>query len=109
MAVSMDTFSNGTNFFSNALAGLVLYRYDYLKTCETQSFESIPTDELYCGSSNALPFLTSPDPIAEVSKVMFPVDLIDGTATKKGIVFRIEYDEVIFDTFRPHPVSGVKP
>ena len=95
----MDAFPDGADFFGNALAGLVLYCRDNLKTCETQSFESKPADELNCGSRNTFPFLTRSDPIAEIGKVVLPVDLIDGTASKKGIVFRIKYDEVIFNAF----------
>ncbi len=105
----MDAFPDGADFFGNALAGLVLHCRDNLKTRETQSFESKPADEFYRGSRNTFPFLTRPDPIAEIGKVVFPIDLIDGTATKKVIVFHIKYDKVIFGTFRPHLVSGVKP
>ena len=109
MAISMDTFSGSPNFFGNALACLVLHCRDNLKTRETQSFKSKLADELYCGSCNTFPLLTRPDPIAEIGKIMFLVDLIDGTATKKGTVFRIKYDKVILNTFRPHLVSGIKP
>ena len=109
MAVSMDTFPNCTCFFSNALAGPVLYSRNYLKTCETKCFKSKPADESHCGSRNAFPFLTRPYPIAEVGKVMLSVDLIDGATAKKGIVFYIKNDEVIFNALCPHLVSGVKP
>jgi hypothetical protein len=53
MTVSMDAFPDGAYFFGNALAGLVLHCNDDLKACETQSFESKPADEFYCGSRNA--------------------------------------------------------
>ncbi len=109
MAVSMDAFPDGAYYFGNALAGLVLYSRDYLKARETKCFKSKPAYELYCGGRNAFPLLASPDPIAEIGKVMLPVDLIDGAAAKKGTAFRIKYDEVIFNAFRPHLVSGVKP
>ncbi len=109
MAVPMDAFPDGACFFGNALAGFVMHRRYNLKTRETQSSETKPANESESGSCNTFPFLTSPDPIAEIGKVMFPVDLIDGTAAKKGIVFRIKYNEVIFNAFRPHLVSGVKP
>jgi hypothetical protein len=109
MAVSMDAFPDGAYFFGNALAGLVLHCRDYLKTRETQSFEAKPADELYRSSSNTFSCLTRPDPIAKIGKVMLPVDLIYSTAAKKGTAFRIKYDEVIFNAFRPHLVSGVKP
>ena len=94
----MDTFPDGTNFFSNTLTGLVLYSRDYLKARETKCFESKSADKLHCGSRNAFPFLTCPYPIAEVGKIMLPIDLIDGTATKKGIIFRINNNKVIFNT-----------
>jgi hypothetical protein len=109
MAVSMDTFPDGACFFGNTLAGLVLHCRDYLKAREAQHFESKPADELYSGSCNTFPFLTRSDPIAKSGKVVFPIDLINGTAAKKSIVFSVKYDKVIFYTFQPHPESGVKP
>ncbi len=109
MAVPMDAFPDSANFFGNALTGLVLHCRDYLKSREAKCFKSKPADESESGSRNTFPFLTRPDPIAEIGKVVFPVYLIYSTATKKGIVFRIKYDEIIFDTFRPHLMSGVKP
>ncbi len=109
MAVSMDAFPDGAYFFGNALTGLVLHCHDDLKARETQCFKSKPADELYRSSSNTFSFLTRPDPIAKIGKVMLSIDLIDGAAAKKGVVFRIKYDEVIFNAFRPHLVSGVKP
>jgi len=109
MAVSMDAFPDGANLFGNALAGLVLHCRDYLKARETQCFESKPADEFYCGSRNTFSFLTRPDPIAKIGKVMLSIDLIDGTAAKKGTAFQIKYNEVILNTFRPHLVPGVEP
>ena len=109
MAVPMDAFPDGACFFGNALAGLVMHRRYNLKTRETQSSETKPANESESGSCNTFPFLTSPDPITEIGKVVLPVDLIYSTASKKSIVFSIKYDKVIFNTFRPHQVSGVKP
>ncbi len=105
----MDAFPDGACFFGNALAGLVMHRRYNLKTRETQSSETKLANEFESGSCNTFPFLTSPDPITEIGKVVLPVDLIYSTASKKSIVFRIKYNEIIFDTFRPHLGSGTEP
>ncbi len=102
MAVPMDSFPDRAYFFGNALAGLILHSRNYLKASETKRFKSKPAAELYCGSRNTFPFLTRPNPIAEVGEVVLLIDLIDSTATKKGIAFRIKNNEIIFNTIRSH-------
>ena len=109
MAVPMDAFPDGTYLFGNALAGLVLHRSNYLKACETKCFKSKPGDEFYCSCSNAFSLLTCSNPVSKIGKVMLPVDLINSTATKETIIFRINNNEVIFNALRPHLVPGVKP
>ena len=88
---------------------LVRHCCDNLKASEIQCFKSKPADKPDRGSRYAFPCLTWLDPIAEIGEVVLPVDLIDSTAAKKSIIFRIEYNEIIFDTFRPHLGSGTEP